>query len=108
MKRPNHTLMSTVAAAVLLGMSFGVAAGTTGMSSSEHTTPALSQDLRDSVYQLARDHEAEREAAAMRGDSRMGQAGRAGPEQVPMGRTEAADTSDTRFSIYDQSQSATW
>lgn len=107
MKHFNHTLMSTVAASVLLGMSFGVAAGDAAMGSAASTAPGLSQDLRDSVYQLARDHEVSR-TMPMSGESRMGQAGRAGPEQVPMGKTHAANAGDIRFSIYDQPQSASW
>lgn len=61
-------------------------------------------DLRYSVYHIA----AEYDAAKKAGTLSMGQAGRAGPDAVPGGRVQAADVSDIRFSIYDQSGRTSW
>lgn len=106
MRHLTPTLLSTFAAAVLLGMSASAGADSTMGSGRATTSQAYSLDLRDSVYQLARDHDtARREPMAM---SASGQAGRAGPETVPMGKTHSANVGDTRFSIYDQPHSASW
>lgn len=107
MRHLTSTLLSTLFASALLGMS-GTASAGTDMSNERAmaTTPAYSPDLRDSVYQLARDHDAQRREARAMGSA--GQAGRAGPETVPMGKTQAANVGDIRFSIYDQSQSPSW
>ncbi|MBN8442423.1 MAG: hypothetical protein J0M28_12110 [Thauera sp.] len=93
MKRLTHIMFSTLTAGVLLGLSSSVSAG--GMSDDSR----WSGDLRYSAYHIAAEND------AMRADTSMssGQAGRAGPESLPMGKTTddmAAWQNDLRYSVY--------
>lgn len=93
MKRFTHVMLSTVAAGVLLGLSASVSAADTSLDS------RFSGDLRYSVYHIAAENDAMHSAASMSS----GQAGRAGPESVPMGKTGddmAAWSGDLRYSVY--------
>lgn len=93
MRSLTQIVLPTLAAAALLGLS-GTATG-----GSLNTSDQWSGDLRYSVYHIAAEN------AAMGTDSGMasGQAGRAGPESLPMGKADTDITawpSDTRYSVY--------
>lgn len=95
MKSLTHTMFSTLAAAALLGISGSASAGSTG----GHDSDRFSGDLRYSVYHIAAENDAMRSGSGMEA----GQAGRAGPESVPMGKTSGdllAWPEDTRYSVY--------
>lgn len=97
MKSLTHTMLSTLAAAVLLGISGSASAGSTG--STGHDSDRFSGDLRYSVYHIAAENDAMKSGSGMEA----GQAGRAGPESVPMGKTGGdllAWPDDTRHSVY--------
>ncbi|ANQ86952.1 hypothetical protein [Azoarcus olearius] len=109
MKRLIQRSLSLAAAGLLLGLGAPAIAGQDGMHGMDRTerlnrTTELSGELRYSVYDLNRQHQ---EAARMTGQ--MGQAGRAGPEEIPGGRLHQLYMGDTRNSIYDeQHERKTW
>jgi len=85
-------VLPTLAAIALLGLS-GTASGG-GLADSDR----FSGDLRYSIYHIAAENDAMK-AAGMES----GQAGRAGPESLPMGKGDTDITawpSDTRYSVY--------
>ena len=93
MKHLSHSVLPALAAVALCGLSTSALGG--GMNDADR----WSGDLRYSVYHIA----AENDAALKEGAMASGQAGRAGPESLPVGKTDSDITawpSDTRYSVY--------
>ncbi len=95
MKRSASSVLPTLAAGVLLGLSFSVSAG--GMT---YDTSRWSGDQGYSLDQLAGEFGTTTPAMGLEA----GQAGRAGPETVPMASTTSGDAvawpAESRYSVY--------
>lgn len=105
MKHLYPTLLSTLAAGLMMSLSFSAAGAQPEMNAArEARTGEFAGELRYSIYELAREHAGARSAPM----AATGQAGRAGPEQLPMGRIHPNDVGDTRFSVFDHTQGSSW